>query len=251
ASAARPRPKPKRGEEGILSARDLATAFQLDFKPPTDERPRSIKSIVLVVLLLAVSAGAAVLILNPRYRESAHIWLSGKTSALRDVITGRTDTPVKVSATPRVDASPGKPAVGVPATQPSGFVNVPPEHSTSTPWPTGQPAVAKPAPEAKPAVPAPQVTIAPVPTTTTKSESTTAKAPPAKGTPVAKVSAAPIDAATASSQAIALWRQALDAEARRDYAQAVEHYEQIKKLPKSAWPAGLEINLALAKKRVK
>jgi hypothetical protein len=48
-----------------------------------------------------------------------------------------------------------------------------------------------------------------------------------------------------------LWGQALDAEARRDYAKAVENYEAIKKLPKSTWPAGLEIRLALAKKRVK
>ena len=37
----------------------------------------------------------------------------------------------------------------------------------------------------------------------------------------------------------------------RDYAKAVENYEAIQKLPKSTWPAGLEIRLALAKKRVK
>jgi hypothetical protein len=72
-----------------------------------------------------------------------------------------------------------------------------------------------------------------------------------KDQPVAKVAAAPVEGAKASEQAIALWRQALDAEARRDYAKAVEHYEAIKKLPKNTWPAGLEINLSLAKKRVK
>jgi hypothetical protein len=74
--------------------------------------------------------------------------------------------------------------------------------------------------------------------------------------PVAKVDAAPVNPAPvnparASEQALALWRRALDAEAGRDYAKAVEHYEAIKKLPKPTWPAGLEINLKYAKDRVK
>jgi len=108
--------------------------------------------------------------------------------------------------------------------------------------------------------PSAQITIAPVPSPRAEPATRNQQPPPqaqqqqarenAKE-PVSKVAAAPVETAKASEQAIALWRQALDAEARRDYAKAVEHYEAIKKLPKSTWPAGLDINLSLAKKRVK
>jgi hypothetical protein len=53
----------------------------------------------------------------------------------------------------------------------------------------------------------------------------------------------------AMDTARSLWRQAIDAEGREDFAAAVRYYEQIKKLPQSAWPGGLQFSLEYAKKR--
>ena len=45
-----------------------------------------------------------------------------------------------------------------------------------------------------------------------------------------------------------LWDQAIDAEAKGDYAEAVRCYEQIKLLPKSAQQAGLDFRLKNAQR---
>lgn len=256
----RPRalPKPRTADDGILSARDLATAFQLDFNPDSRRsRAAGFKRLALVSVLLAISAGAIVLIVNPGYRDSARVWLSEKTTALRGAVTGRANPPpmpVAVAA----NANESRPAAA-PATQPSPEAQfpLPPLPAKSGPILAMEPQT-QPTPRTKPAEttpPAPQVTIAPVPSPrvepATRSQQPAPAADAEKDQPIAKVAAAPIDAAKASEQAISLWRQALDAEARRDYAKAVEHYEAIKLLPKSTWPAGLEINLKYAKARVK
>ena len=241
-----------RSPEGILSAEDLATAFQLDFTPTTGRRRIGVRRAALAVLLLAISGGALVLILNADYRDRARVWFSETSSSVRNAVTGRTETPVRAAGkTESVDSRPA-----APATQPApveSFEPLVPPAPRATDLIAAKPApqVAAPAtgPETKPSVaPSAQISIAPVPTT---NKADAAPKSTAKEQPITKVTPAPIDAATASNQAISLWRQALDAEAHRDYAKAVEHYEQIKKLPRSTWPAGLEINLALAKKRVK
>jgi N-acetylmuramoyl-L-alanine amidase len=251
-------PRQRTAEDGILSAEDLATAFQLDFKPDA-RRAGGVRRALIVVVLLAISAGAIVLIVNQDYRDKARVWMSQKTTALRGMVTGRSSTKAVASDAPKAPVAPPAeqevtPLTAAPATQPSPAVA-----PVSTPAPPASQPVAKAAPETKPSapetkplVPAPQITIAPVPraepthTTIVKDTPATKDAPPS-----AKVAAAPVDSAAASKQAMTLWGQALDAEARRDYAKAVENYEAIKKLPKSTWPAGLEIRLALAKKRVK
>ncbi len=46
-----------------------------------------------------------------------------------------------------------------------------------------------------------------------------------------------------------LWRQAIDAEARGEWAEAVSLYEQIKRLPAAAWPSGIDIRLNDARRR--
>ena len=268
AAAARPRT----ADDGILSARDLATAFQLDFTPEGRRRPGGLKRVALVALLLAVSGGAILLMVSQDYRDSAYVWLSSTSTAVRSMVTGRTPTPPPSAPSTPSNAQP-KPAVAsaaapaVPATQPSPEVAFPlpprpvepaPEPLAAKPSvPETQPA---PSPETKPVAPQPapsaQITIAPVPSPRAESATRNQQPPPQQARenakePVSKVAAAPVEAAKASEQALALWRQALDAEARRDYAKAVEHYEAIKKLPKSTWPAGLDINLSLVKKRVK
>ncbi|HEV2294253.1 MAG TPA: hypothetical protein VGR35_10375 [Tepidisphaeraceae bacterium] len=265
----RPRtlPKSRTAEDGILSARDLATAFQLDFTPAEGNRTGRFKRVALVGMLLAVSAGAIALIANPDYRDGARLWLNEKTTALRGAVTGRSAaTPPRATvAAAATDSNAPKAVAAAPATQPSPeekfpLPPLPPQPELTVAQPQIPPArEAESAPETQPAIatpaPAAQVTVAPVPSNS--AESAPRPQPPAepsesaKDKPVAKVAAAPVDSAKVSEQAIVLWRQALDAEGRRDYATAVEHYEAIKKLPRSTWPAGLEINLEYAKKRLK
>jgi hypothetical protein len=48
-----------------------------------------------------------------------------------------------------------------------------------------------------------------------------------------------------------LFGQAIDAEARGDYAAALRHYEQIKKLRRDAWPGGLQVRIDLAREVIK
>ena len=55
----------------------------------------------------------------------------------------------------------------------------------------------------------------------------------------------------AEDEARRLWRLAIDAEQNQDFVEAVSLYEQIKKLPPSVHPAGLEVRLSLARKLTK
>lgn len=276
----RPRPQPKQrlADDGILSARDLATAFQLDFTPDARRGSGAIRRVMVVGLLLAVSGGAITLMAKPSYRDGVRLWVSERSTALGGAVTGR---PTPLPRPPAV-ASAGDEmtkttsAVAVPATQPSPEAKFPlpprpPEPRFPQPqFPESQFQVSvdnsqvQSAPQTQGAAdsefdamtpsPAPRVTMAPVPVDPATSQPAAQNPQPqqlTKDQPVAKVAAAPVDAAKASEQAITLWRQALDAEGRRDYAKAVEHYQAIKKLPRSTWPAGLEINLEYATKRVK
>jgi hypothetical protein len=59
----------------------------------------------------------------------------------------------------------------------------------------------------------------------------------------------PVDATLPIDRARALWKQAIDAEARKDDSAAVRIYRQIKQLPSDTWPAGLQLRLELAQKR--
>jgi hypothetical protein len=47
-----------------------------------------------------------------------------------------------------------------------------------------------------------------------------------------------------------LWLKAIDAEVKKDYAEAVRCYEEIKKLDKSVWPKTLDMRLDEAKRQL-
>lgn len=55
----------------------------------------------------------------------------------------------------------------------------------------------------------------------------------------------------AIEQARRLWREALDCEARNDWAGAVAKYEAIKKLPPMAWPGAVDTYLSRARERLR
>jgi hypothetical protein len=79
------------------------------------------------------------------------------------------------------------------------------------------------------------------------SGSATASVPapaPAKPAPVTAPAVDPIE------EARRLWSKAIDAEANKDFVEAVKCYEQIKKLPADAQPAGVDVRLEMAKKQL-
>jgi TPR repeat protein len=59
----------------------------------------------------------------------------------------------------------------------------------------------------------------------------------------------PTDPEAALAEARTLWRNAIDAEVKGDYASAVRLYEQIRRLPPDVWPPGLDMRLTAARQR--
>ncbi|HMB96248.1 MAG TPA: hypothetical protein VKK61_09440, partial [Tepidisphaeraceae bacterium] len=74
------------------------------------------------------------------------------------------------------------------------------------------------------------------------------KPAPAKPAPQ-QASLPQVDSTLAIDQARKLWTQAIDSEARQDFAGAVNKYQQIKRLPDDAWPKGLQLRLDIAQRR--
>jgi hypothetical protein len=239
-SPLQPGPAPRGGEE-ILTAEDLAAAFQLELDPNAGRRARlrprrkawvprehgRMRRFALAVALLILSAGSIVLMVNPRWRRAA--WES--TNAAWASISQRLWT----TSDNQVSPAPQAKAVVAPST------------------------AAKP----RPAVPASAK--APEPAPTMASTARAAVPTPAEPGPQALATAQPAAERTKADRqpqplggsaqdyetARTLWRAALDSEARRDYATAVATYEQIRLLPRKVWPAGLDINLDLARRRIK
>jgi len=213
--------------DALLSAQELATAFQLDFSPTRGQKPaapprgRGRGRLVAALLLLAVPL-AVMMYIRPDYRRKSIQWMYEKYDAVKSTLTSAESkappTPEQTStaaAAPKSRKTPAPPAPPVaPAAQPAAML----DH----------------------AAPKPIETIA-------KLEST---APP----PAEK--AAENDSTEATSndpaeKARVLWRKAIDAEANQDFVEAVNCYEQIKKLPGDVQQEGLDLRLDLAKKQAK
>lgn len=190
-----------RPDAGILSARELAAAFQLDFKPAnpdvvatTEKRPSLGKTIAALILLAAVGT-AAVLYFKPEYRDAV-------TSKLQDGGNW-----VKAQWT-RIGTS-DKP-------DPLKDLNKP----VSKPVVESKPIQVKPFQPEKPQV-APQ--------------------PPKQENPAQQATPAPMENSQAADadpfeQSRQLWRQVWEAKQRGDAAAGVRLIEQIKKLPSETWP---------------
>ncbi len=225
-------------EEQILSARELAAAFQLDFKPPGQpggKRFGFFKTAITLLLIGGVGTGI-VMFLRPELREQSTDWLSAKWTALR----AQLDKPATVGTTPiPKSGSPGAaaPTIAAPKSKPA-------------------PVAVAPAPEVKPS-PAPDVKPAPVPTL-----------PPAPR-PVVEQPAAVIPApagvdVTPSDDVVipdnltpeqardlgqTLRKRGLVAADKGDWRMALHMYQQIQRLPREAWPSDLQVKLDVAKKR--
>jgi hypothetical protein len=73
-----------------------------------------------------------------------------------------------------------------------------------------------------------------------------APAPTVEAPPAAPI---PPNPAVALEQSRKLWGQAIDAEAKQDFAGAAKLYQEIKRLPNDTWPAGLDFRLEFVQRR--
>jgi hypothetical protein len=199
----------------VLSGMNLAAALQIAREPAHRSRWRKLK-IAMVLLMFGGLLTAGVLYARPELRERAVVWFHQTWESVQTRWKGASETRV----TPR--SLPVAPTYVPREVQPTTHESVP----ESIPAPVVMREPEQPAPEPPQPIQTPP---------------RTEPEPPPKPAPV--VSVDPYE------QSRTLWRAAIDAEARRDFAGAAQLYIQIKQLPSEVWPAGLQLRLDLAQKR--
>ncbi len=253
----------KTTEEAILSAKELAAAFQLDFsaaanagggtveqtparigvKANSVEKKRSFLKTLIVLLMIALFAAAIVLVLREDLRDSTLAWTSQTWASIKSKLEAPAPKPLIDTTPPKSTATtPPTDSPGVLPVKPTPPVVVVPPEPTPPPEPTNF------NPDPDPVKPADPVVVTPVPEPTPP-----VKPEPVKPAPVKPIEIAPIDPNMDIERATALAQQlrrdALDAEGR-DWPMALQLYEQIKKLPEDAWPRDLQIRIDRAKDKV-
>ncbi len=247
----RPRQRP---QEGVLSPRELAAAFSLQYDPtmdtPGSRRRRAArrmgKRVIGVAAMLLVTGGtAAVFYYSPSLRQRVVAWVQDSSPSA----STSTDVPPVESPQPKTLQAQTPPWMMPPP------VDSPPI-TTATPLATPQKQSAD---NSSPAA------SAPTPAAVTQAPST----PPAAVQPVQQQPAAPSsvaanigvptpnDASTAAAAATAdklrqsdggdldtlameLRGNGLDAEHRQDFAAAEYYYQQVEQLPRDHWPGDIE-----------
>jgi hypothetical protein len=217
----------------VVSGTELAVALRDADHADATSRRGNVMNVALFFIVLIVGATAALLYLRPEYRAPAKQWAQDKWQSVRDAIASVQPQEKPQPSAPTQTATPADVmAAGDPAPEPSADdaekIAAQAQLARNT-----EPAPA-PVPESRPQPPPVQV----------------AEVKPVQQAPVeAKPQEQPMTLDQAIAEARALWVQAIDAEARSDFDQAVKCYERIKQLPSSAWPGGLQISLDLARKR--
>ena len=268
--------------EGILTAKELAAAFKLNFQPQAGsaaQSAESIKSRWLVktlgaMLLVGVATFGATLVVYPDFRQELRLWVQEKL----------TPAPEKRPTNAGNVTSEAKPPAAKAKTQPKSTVD--PAALASQRPPTSAPARAEvPAPKPEPKVEATQKPVAELPAkiaaapklqlappvgqielaSTTQPQLPFAVSDPArhpaavaprpaqaKAEPTTKPDLTPkldpgIDPGVLAAR---LRREAIDAESKLDLREAIRLYEQIKTLPRSALPKDLDLRLDYVKKQL-
>jgi hypothetical protein len=231
--------------ERILSPRELAAAFSLQFNPNSNEgliqppeMPRTNRrAIAGVIVLVGFFAVAAVVSFVPSIRTVSWGWVlqtyrhamapgdlssgDGSSPAIQTPIhinpSDRPDWAATPPVTPRVilgtDAN--SQSISGTSANPSSFAALGANGNSSTPNPAATPPDAKQSPAAS----------------------------------SANVAATPPTSEELDTLAMQLRRNGLDAEARRDYASAASFYEQIERLPHEHWPSDTDQLLQAARKQ--
>lgn len=254
--AREPIPGRQRAPDGILSPQELAAAFRLQYDRSPLLRPRPKKSagagrVLVGLLLVALLAIGGLLYLTPSARSASVNWAKHTFSSL-------SGTPDKPNRPPTPDPSPLPTIQRIPTpAAPESVVHDPIVKPTR---PAAPQAPAK--DEARPAPPQVHTPLAP-PTVTARQTARIegpppptirTEAPPAPKPPQAEAKPAPpapvVSPADVDDQVRRMWANALDAESRGNYSDAIYWYQQIKKLPKDSWPGGLDIRLDLDRKHL-
>ena len=203
APRSRPAPAPQfpnppdtaEGEDAILSAKELAAAFKLEFAPPGQRRGRHrLAKVALLLFGLALIAGAAALYWQPPWREKTLNWAKQAYQSIQGAFA--TPLPLPGPMAPGVSSSPEQPPQVIPTLRPARATTRPDQRASEDP-----------------------------------------------------AAPSPADLAVAADLARTLWRNAIDAEQRRDFRDAVKSYEQIKTLPSDVWPSSLDLRLEAARQQ--
>lgn len=237
-----------RAVEPMLSPKDLAAAFSLDFNAasqspdfPPRRRGRLVTRIILLLLLLGIIGFVAAVAFNPRLRRQTLEPASRYVDQWMD--RWRSATPAQHT---------------LPAPTP-----IPPAERLAAPVNIAPPPPAGPAPALTPLAPPPARTPLslknlPLPQAAHPDESTSAAVdaapPPQKPKvtppPPPKTLAPPAPSGDSAEQVRQLWIQAISAEGSGDLAGAVKIYEKIQTYPKDLWPTSLQLRLEQVKKQM-
>ena len=253
----RPRQRP---QEGILTPRELAAAFSIQYDPTMDATGKLRRSgsgknlLVAAIMLLAVGGGASVFYFVPSLRQRFVAWVQDSTPAPAavpqnsssqqksvpdgnpawmnyvPVETPPVTTPAKLSTSGSSTASAANSSGSsttnnTPNNTPAASNNSPP----STPAAVSQsvpPTVSD--SQAIPSIPADPATIAAADTTSKLRQST---------------------GGDLDLLAMKLRNNGLDAEARQDFAAALYYYQQVETLPSDHWPGDIDRLLKNVQKR--
>jgi hypothetical protein len=241
----RPRQRP---QEGVLTPRELAAAFSLQYDPTMDNvalpgrrRPGN-GLITAAILLVAIGGAASTFYFVPSLRERFVAWVqdtqppaadsSATTAALPKPQAEHSTPPWMVNVpddVPPVTTAAKAPVSQPPSAQPSSPVamNTPaPSEQVTTPAPTPAPAPVK-------AVVAPPAVVEPVPPPPQDNSSTVAAQ--ANAEKLRQSAGGDLD-----ELAMELRSNGMDAEARQDYTAAEYYYRQVENLPRDHWPGDID-----------
>jgi hypothetical protein len=222
----------------ILSAKELAAAFKLDFNPRTPRTGARLGRTALTLVVLGAITASVMLYLRPDERERLSAIFHGtpqpgteNAQRAQEIPSMPTSMPLSRSSEPLMP----------PATPPDiAAASSTPQQARAVESPDSTIHVRE-APPIRADVGALHADMAAVSTTAATSQPSASITPTETRTQLSE--------AEALTQARSLWSKAIDAEARHDYSGAVELYEKIHKLPRSVWPASLNLRLEAAKKQ--
>jgi hypothetical protein len=240
-------------EDRILSPRDLAAAFSLDFdarRPPETSR-RNIGRLVATWLIVGLLASTLVVLAVPGLRSIVEYKFN---RTYRDLVVQQGDPTVAPLVTPPPsppsNIRPGS-AVAAPAQAADGATSGTPNPTTPSTGDAGgnNPTVgatnSHPAPSPGDNTPSPQP--GPAQTFTDLTPTVTyPTVPGSTGADRSNVKATATDFDTSRT----LYRAGIDAESRHDYITAAKDYEAIEELPIEAWPGDIKIRLADVRKNL-
>jgi len=246
----RPRQRP---QEGVLTPRELAAAFSLQYDPNMDvpgarrRRGRPKGLLLAAVLLLAVGGALSTFYFVPSLRQRFIAWVQDSSPAPAGV-TGSSlsqstqqkplpdPTPDWMTTVPNnpppIVTPPKPPASALPAVSNDGTPNNP----------------APPLPK-----PAPPANVVPVPTPSNDSPVASPPPPVDPRTTAAAEATEKLRASAAGdldTLAMHLRSNGLDAQHRQDYVAAQYYYQQVENLPRDHWPSDIDLLLKEVQKHL-